>query len=81
MPRKDFYPRLQAPGRVHAPLALRGIAARFEVSFLSLLALCQIEDQRKAVASFLEQRAAHKHRNAAAVFPKMLPLEGLNDAG
>src|SRR3954463_13170753 len=38
-------------------------------SFLDALALGQIDDERKAFASFLEQSGAHKHGNAATVFP------------
>ena len=50
--------------------------------FLCALALCQIEYECKAlVASFFEQSGAHKHRNATAVFPKILLLEGLNYPG
>ena len=46
------------------------------------LALCQIEHECKAlVASFFEQSGANKHRNAAAVFPNILLLEGPNSTG
>jgi hypothetical protein len=48
--------------------------------FLDALPLCQIQNERKAIASVLKQRGANKHRNAAAVFPNILLLEWLRDA-
>ena len=52
----------------------------FAERLLGTLAFGQIEHECEAlVTSFLEHRGANKHRDAAAVFPKILLLEGLND--
>src|SRR6516225_243954 len=60
---------------VVAPLALAQ-------AFLGTFAFGQIEHECEALVTFfLEHRGANKHRNAAAVFPKIFLLEGLNYAG
>src|SRR6516162_11097967 len=44
------------------------------------LALGQIEHERDALlGAFGDERGANKHGNAAAIFPKILLLEGWND--
>src|SRR6516165_12264219 len=54
----------------------------FTQCFFHPLALGQIEDERNdLVAAFFEQGEADKHRNAAAIFSKILLLEGPNGPG
>src|SRR5437762_4636835 len=68
--------------RVVDPIAGAAESLCLAKRFLDALALGQIEHECKAlVASFFEQSGANKHRNAAAVFPNILLLEGLNYPG
>src|SRR5687767_2454026 len=81
---RDFVCR-HAPGKaahLTETLAFREECLAAPQSSLGSLLLAQIEHEGDTfVAASFEEGAAEKYRHAAAVFPEVLLLEGLKDAG
>src|SRR5262245_28602647 len=79
----DLTIRGQHPNQTGYPVDCRAqTSLAFTQCLLCPLAIGQIEHERNSlVAAFFEQRAADKHRNAAAVLAKILLLERLKAPG